>query len=51
MRSYSDIMDRDKWRVLIVDDEPDVVSVTKLVLGDYEFGGKRVEFLQAGSAR
>jgi C4-dicarboxylate-specific signal transduction histidine kinase len=44
-------MSTNKWKVLIVDDEPDVVGVTKLVLGDYEFDGKNVEFLQAGSAK
>ena len=32
------------WQVLIVDDEPDVHSMTRMVLGDFEFEGRALEF-------
>ncbi len=38
------------WRILIVDDEPEVHEVTELVLGDFEFEGRPLEFLHAHSA-
>lgn len=38
------------WRVLIVDDEPDVHAITRLVLRDTAFEGRKVEFLNAYSA-
>lgn len=38
-----------KWRVLIVDDEERVHSVTRLVLKDFVFEGKKIEFLSAYS--
>lgn len=37
------------WKLLIVDDEPEVHSTTKLVLGDFEFEGGKLEFLSATS--
>lgn len=37
------------WVVLIVDDEPDVVEVTELVLGDLIFDGRPLEILSANS--
>ncbi|KPZ51627.1 Response regulator receiver domain protein [Pseudoalteromonas sp. P1-13-1a] len=37
------------WKVLIVDDEPEVHAVTKLALSDFEFQNKRLEFLSAYS--
>jgi response regulator RpfG family c-di-GMP phosphodiesterase len=36
-----------KWKVLIVDDEPEVHAVTKLALGDFVFQEKDLEFLSA----
>lgn len=36
-----------KWKVLIVDDEPEVHAVTKLALGDFVFQDKNLEFLSA----
>lgn len=39
------------WKVLIVDDEPDVHAITRLVLRETSFEGRRVEFLNAYSAR
>ena len=37
------------WKVIIVDDEPEVHAVTKLALSDFEFQGKRLEFISAYS--
>lgn len=37
------------WRVLIVDDEPEVHSMTRLILGDFEFLGRGIEFLDTES--
>jgi len=36
-----------KWKVLIVDDEPEVHAVTKLALGDFVFQEKDLEFFSA----
>ncbi len=36
-----------KWKVLIVDDEPEVHAVTKLALGDFIFQDKDLEFISA----
>ena len=38
------------WKVLVVDDEPQVHTVTKLVLRDLTFKGKSIEFYDAYSA-
>ena len=38
------------WKVLVVDDEPQVHTVTKLVLRDLTFKGKKIEFCDAYSA-
>ncbi len=38
------------WKVLIVDDEPEVHDVTRLVLGNFEFADRRLQFLSAYSA-
>lgn len=35
------------WKVLIVDDENEVHQATRLVLSDFEFNGRRLEFLSA----
>ena len=37
------------WKVLIVDDEPEVHAVTKLALSDFSFQGKSLEFISAYS--
>ncbi|KZN52657.1 DUF3369 domain-containing protein [Pseudoalteromonas luteoviolacea] len=37
------------WKVIIVDDEPEVHAVTKLALSDFEFQKKKLEFLSAYS--
>ena len=38
------------WRVLIVDDEPEVRTITRLALADFEYQGRRLEFINADSA-
>ena len=38
------------WKVLIVDDEPEVHAVTRLVLGDFRFESRPLQFLSAHSA-
>lgn len=42
---------RGSWKVLIVDDEPEVHAVTKLALSDFSFQGKNLEFISAYSGR
>jgi len=37
------------WKVLIVDDEPEVHAVTKLALNDFNLNGKTLEFVSAYS--
>jgi response regulator RpfG family c-di-GMP phosphodiesterase len=39
-----------RWRVLLVDDEPDVHTITKLALTRFELDGRGLEFLHAHSA-
>ena len=38
------------WKILIVDDEPEVHSVTKLALAGFEFADRGLEFVSAHSA-
>ena len=38
------------WKVLIVDDEPDVRRVTVLNLRGFQFGGRSLQFLEASTA-
>lgn len=37
------------WKILVVDDEPEVHAVTKLALSDFTFLDKRIEFVSAYS--
>lgn len=37
------------WKILIVDDEPEVHAVTKLALSDFTFQGKNLSFISAYS--
>ena len=39
-----------RWKMLIVDDEPEVHSITKLVLADFSYKGRSAHFLSAYSA-
>ena len=42
--------DAPAWKVLIADDEPEVHDVTRLVLGNFRFANRKLEFLSAHSA-
>lgn len=42
--------DKKTWKVLIVDDDPDVHEVTKFVLKNFEFENKKLDFMSAYSA-
>ena len=39
------------WKVIIVDDEPEVHAVTKLALSDFTFQDKKLEFVSAFSGK
>lgn len=39
----------EKWKVMIVDDEPDIHSLTHMVLNDFSYKGKQLEFVGAYS--
>jgi diguanylate cyclase (GGDEF)-like protein/PAS domain S-box-containing protein len=41
----------DRWSVLLVDDDEEVHRLTRLVLRDFTYDGRRLEFLSAHSAR
>lgn len=43
-------LERKAWKLLIVDDEEDVHSITRMVLDGFEFEGAGLEFLSAYSA-
>ncbi|MDB5056422.1 MAG: hypothetical protein JWM44_4472 [Bacilli bacterium] len=38
-----------KWKIMIADDEQEIHTITKLVLSDFEFDGKSLEFISAFS--
>lgn len=39
------------WKILIVDDEPDIRMLTRISLRDFTFANRTLEFIEAGSAR
>jgi len=41
--------DRRRWKVMVVDDEPDVHAITRVVLGDFRYGEQAIEILSAYS--
>jgi len=43
--------DEDRFKLLIVDDEKEVHAMTRLVLSDYQYQGKGLEFLSAFSGK
>ncbi|MBT3135068.1 DUF3369 domain-containing protein [Alteromonas sp. ALT199] len=45
----NEVEDLGRWKVLIVDDEPEVHAVTKLALNDFTLNGKGLEFVSAFS--
>ena len=46
-----DLVTLGTWKVLIVDDEPEVHAVTKLALSDFVFEDKKLEFVSAYSGK
>lgn len=48
-RPPEDVHEKEKWKIVIVDDEQEVHQLTRMVLGDFEFDGKRLEFVSAHS--
>ncbi len=45
----NDSSGKQKWKLLIVDDDPEVHNITRLVLKDFSFEGKPLEFISAYS--
>jgi response regulator RpfG family c-di-GMP phosphodiesterase len=43
--------DSETWKVIIVDDEQEVHQLTRMVLSDFEFDGKRLSFVSAHSEK
>jgi signal transduction histidine kinase len=41
----------DVWKILVVDDEPDVHTISRLALSRFEFAGKKLHILQALSGK
>jgi len=41
---------RYSWKVLIVDDEPDIRTLTRISLRDFQFAARPIEFIEASSA-
>ncbi|MDF2671040.1 MAG: hypothetical protein K0R67_3346, partial [Paenibacillus sp.] len=39
--------EKEKWKLIIVDDAQEIHHLTKMVLSDFEFDGKRLEFISA----
>ena len=37
------------WKILVVDDEPDVRTLTRISLRDFDFAGRALEFVEASS--
>jgi response regulator RpfG family c-di-GMP phosphodiesterase len=50
LESVNAYSDPDTWEILIVDDEKQIHQVTKMVLNDFVFDGKKLEFHSAYSA-
>lgn len=42
---------KDGWKVLVVDDEPEVHRITKITLAQFQFDNKPIEFLHAYSGQ
>lgn len=43
----ADLVQNERWKVLIVDDEEEIHHVTKLVMGGFSYNGKKLQFLSA----
>jgi CheY-like chemotaxis protein len=49
-QSSADNLDSNKWKMLIVDDEPDVHEITRIGLKGFSFDGKKLELISAYSS-
>ncbi|MFO7558862.1 MAG: histidine kinase dimerization/phospho-acceptor domain-containing protein [Desulfobacterales bacterium] len=49
VHSSRDMEEGDPWKIIIADDQEEIHSVTKLVLGDFFFENKRLKFFSAYS--
>lgn len=47
-KAHNDL--RYTWKILIVDDEPDIRTLTRISLRDFTFANRTLEFIEAGSA-
>jgi len=50
-RDRPESQEKRSWKILLVDDDPDVHQVTKFALHDLEFKGKSLHFINAYSAK
>ncbi len=48
---HKGVQPRKTWKLIIADDEKEVHTVTRMVLSDYRFEGRPLEFLSAYSAK
>ncbi len=46
-----DIHSPQKYKLLVVDDEPEIHNITRLVLNDFTFAGKKIELISAFSGK
>ncbi len=46
----AEVEERETWKVLIVDDDADIHKVTQFVLNDFEYLGRKLNFINAYSA-
>lgn len=49
-RDAADFIPHHVWKVLVVDDEPDVLSLTRLNLKNFRFANRELEIFEAASA-
>lgn len=49
LASQDATIDNERWKIIIVDDEKEVHHLTKMVLNDFTFDGKQIEFVSAYS--
>jgi len=50
MKPPKGALDSKRWKMLIVDDEPDVHEITRIALKGFTFEGKKLELISAYSA-
>ncbi|GHV06198.1 phosphodiesterase [Campylobacterota bacterium] len=45
------LINRKPWKIMIVDDEPEIHTITRLALAGFEFDGRELEFISAYSGK